>query len=354
MGRLGVRVDCSETAGLTSSTTSARCRSRTWSPARTRSERPLSSGSTLHERAAGQHDGVQPAEPAEQVYCSSARSSKRQPVVRAGLASGALFGVRVEGRADRRRRCTGASDSRSESMSPAAQDAGADASQAESSCRASPQFRRVEDGPGIRPSEPLLLRDDRAFGDITRLWRPRFDDVGSPAAGGTIIIAPRLDRPARTANVRQHDRRLAYGHVLFQEDPGNNAYLAKIWQSSIADSGALTLVAEHDADRFVSDPPDNGTSWTQDENRPGSSTSSPILGAGCSSSTCRLTATGNGVGRRQSRTASSWPWNRLPRQGDGDAATLTMTSDRDSNAPPSTEAGSGRAVQPRFALWSAW
>jgi hypothetical protein len=66
------------------------------------------------------------------------------------------------------------------------------------------------------------------------------------------------------------------GHVLLQEDPGNNAYLSKLWQYDIA-SDTLKLLAEHDPARFTV----GGASFlTTDEESSGIIDASDILGRG--------------------------------------------------------------------------
>jgi hypothetical protein len=64
------------------------------------------------------------------------------------------------------------------------------------------------------------------------------------------------------------------GHVLLQEDPGNQAYLAKVWEyDPLGDS--LKELAVHDTDRFTS----GGSSFlTQDEESSGIIDVTGILG----------------------------------------------------------------------------
>ena len=69
------------------------------------------------------------------------------------------------------------------------------------------------------------------------------------------------------------DRR---GHVLMQEDPGAQNYLARIWQYDIA-SDTLTEVAHHDPDRFA---PGGSKFLTIDEESSGIVDAEKILGKG--------------------------------------------------------------------------
>ncbi|MBL7976031.1 MAG: choice-of-anchor D domain-containing protein, partial [Candidatus Kapabacteria bacterium] len=67
-----------------------------------------------------------------------------------------------------------------------------------------------------------------------------------------------------------------YGHILLQEDVGNNAHNGKIWQYTIA-TDELKQIAQHDATRFIS----GGANFlTQDEESSGIIDVQNILGAG--------------------------------------------------------------------------
>jgi hypothetical protein len=66
------------------------------------------------------------------------------------------------------------------------------------------------------------------------------------------------------------------GQVFIEEDPGNNAYVAKQWLYDI-DSGKLVQIARHDPDRFLSGSPGF---LTQDEESSGVIDASDILGKG--------------------------------------------------------------------------
>lgn len=138
------------------------------------------------------------------------------------------------------------------------------------------QFRRVEDG-AWDPSNPdhfYFVTTDQ-FGGTTRLWRLRFDDVTNPEAGGVIEIA--YDSPAGVAGEMFDNITIdPDGHILIQEDPGGQPYLAKVWQYEIA-TGDLTLVAEHNPDLFTPGAPNF---LTFDEESSGIIDVSHILGPG--------------------------------------------------------------------------
>jgi hypothetical protein len=70
------------------------------------------------------------------------------------------------------------------------------------------------------------------------------------------------------------------GKILMQEDPGGNDHLAKIWQyDPVTDK--LTLLAQHDPDRFDPNAPVGGEPFlTRDEESSGIIDLTDILGSG--------------------------------------------------------------------------
>ncbi|HEX6869667.1 MAG TPA: hypothetical protein VF163_01100, partial [Micromonosporaceae bacterium] len=110
----------------------------------------------------------------------------------------------------------------------------------------------------------------------SRLWRLRFDEVTDPSRGGTLTMV--FEGPASSAvgpkmmdNLTVNDR----GQVLIQEDPGNQAYLAGIYQYDLT-TNTVRRVADHDPQRFLTT-----GAWfdTQDEESSGI-IPVPFLGAG--------------------------------------------------------------------------
>jgi Bacterial protein of unknown function (DUF839) len=103
-------------------------------------------------------------------------------------------------------------------------------------------FVTTEGAPGTVPSEPSVTRDGGG------LWKLSFDDVSHPAQGGTLELvldgseAPFLNKPDNMAIDRN-------GNLLIQEDPGNNAQLARIIAYDI-DTGDRGVLAEFDAELF--------------------------------------------------------------------------------------------------------
>jgi hypothetical protein len=156
--------------------------------------------------------------------------------------------------------------------------------QAESIAKSITQFRRVEDGhfdPTDRDVFYFVTTDQ--FGGQTRLWKLTFDDIRRPELGGRIEIA--IDSPAAVPGEMFDNMTVNWnGDVLLQEDPGGQAYLAKIWQYE-ASSGEMTEIAQHNPALFGAAgidlyPDIPGIQGTQDEESSGIIDLSKILGEG--------------------------------------------------------------------------
>jgi Bacterial protein of unknown function (DUF839) len=107
------------------------------------------------------------------------------------------------------------------------------------------------------------------------LWRLTYDDVERPWEGGTLTLLldgsepPLLNKPDNLALDRK-------GHLLIQEDPGNNVQLARIVAYDV-DTGERGVIAEFDPARFSSGQPEF---ITQDEESSGIIDASRFLGKG--------------------------------------------------------------------------
>ncbi len=103
-------------------------------------------------------------------------------------------------------------------------------------------FLTTEGAPGTVPSEPAVKRDGGG------LWRMRFEDIERPEKGGTLELvldgseAPFLNKPDNMTIDKK-------GNLLIQEDPGNNAMLARIIAFQI-DTGDRGVLAEFDRNLF--------------------------------------------------------------------------------------------------------
>jgi hypothetical protein len=127
----------------------------------------------------------------------------------------------------------------------------------------------TEGAPGVVPSEPTVTRDGGG------LWRVHFKDVDQPELGGTIELlldgseAPFLNKPDNMGIDRK-------GNILIQEDPGNNAQLARIVAYDV-ETGDRGVVAEFDPVVFRT----TGAKFlTQDEESSGIIDARKVLGKG--------------------------------------------------------------------------
>ena len=227
------------------------------------------------------------SEPSEVYIWVGNKQSTGNDIEKAGLVDGILHGMRVgtPGSYDANE-STVTSGERFElvALSDQTNNPTFSALQTESIAKTITQFRRVEDG-NFDPTNPNIfywVTTDN-FGGSTRLWKLTFDDIESPEAGGVIEIA--VDSPAGvdgemfdnlTVNVN--------GDVLLQEDPGNNVYLAKIWQWD-ASADDLIEVARHNPALFGAPgidlyPSIPGVQGTVDEESSGILELTDILGEG--------------------------------------------------------------------------
>jgi secreted PhoX family phosphatase len=108
------------------------------------------------------------------------------------------------------------------------------------------------------PATPTVSRDGGA------LWRLRLKDVNDPLKGGTLTMlldgseAPYLSKPD---NIVMDD----LGNILIQEDPGNNAAIARVVSYRVSD-GKLATVAQFNPEYFTT----GATAFiTQDEESSG-------------------------------------------------------------------------------------
>lgn len=201
----------------------------------------------------------------------------------AGLVNGVLNAIRVgvPGNYDVNE-LTVASNERFEVVQVGDGDSSVDSAatlQAETTLAGATQFRRVEDG-HFDPNNPndFYYTTTDQFGGTTRIWRLRFDDITNPQSGGTITIA--VDSPPGAAGEMFDNLTVdQYNHVLVQEDPGNQAYLAKVRQYDL-ETGDQVQILQHNPALFdptVAAPADF---LTQDEESSGIIDVSDLLGGG--------------------------------------------------------------------------
>jgi hypothetical protein len=221
-----------------------------------------------------------------------AKSKKGNGLDRAGLTSGSLTGVRVNGG-------TGGAPLANDSAFRAAYDKGTPvgfdlvdlnwdqsgaAQQAERTAKNVFGFTRVEDGhwDPLHPNDFYFVTTEGGEGTTGGggggLWRLRFGDIENPKAGGTLTLlldgteAIGLHKPDNVVIDR-------HGNLLIQEDPGNVPAVSRIVAYRIAD-GTMGVLAQFDRNLF--DPVHSAEPQflTQDEESSGIIDVEKMFGAG--------------------------------------------------------------------------
>jgi hypothetical protein len=219
--------------------------------------------------------GLDDTTPGQVYIYAGQKTNSSQPAEAAGLANGVLYGLKITG--------IPVEDDTTVLPEPApftvhnfgdASLLSAADLETLSSANQVTAFQRPEDGAWDPTNRNYFYFVTTAsFTTKSRLWRLRFVDVANPALGGTIEMVLDGTEGQRMMDNITINRN---GDVLIQEDPGNQPHLAKIWRYYPAED-KLSLIAEHDPDRFVS-----GASGflTQDEESSGIIDMSEILGEG--------------------------------------------------------------------------
>jgi hypothetical protein len=207
------------------------------------------------------------------------------PVQKAGLSNGNLYGVKVNG-IPTESRDTGISSGTQFTLHNLGnvQNKTGTTLQADSTAAAITEFLRPEDG-AWDPSNPrdfYFVTTDR-FDQVkantgtqvgrSRLYRLHFNSLNDLTAGGHIDMLLDGTEPQQMMDNITITRR---GQVVIQEDPGNQSHIARIWRYSI-ENDTLNEVAQHDENRFFL----GGLDFlTQDEESSGIIDVSHILGEG--------------------------------------------------------------------------
>ncbi len=219
--------------------------------------------------------GTDDATPGQVYVYIGTKTNTGNEIEKAGLTNGKLFGVAV----------TGLTTEASTSI-PAANTAFtlADLGNVENLTGATlntnsnnagvTNFLRPEDG-AWDPSNPndFYFVTTNSFTNPSRLWKLRFSDLTKPELGGTITaVLDGTEGPKMMDNLTIDNA----GHILIQEDPGNQSYLAKIWEYN-TQTDNITQIAVHDDTRFVTG---SANFLTQDEEASGIIDVQSILGKG--------------------------------------------------------------------------
>jgi Bacterial protein of unknown function (DUF839)/Domain of unknown function (DUF4114) len=216
---------------------------------------------------------------------------------KAGLNNGKLFGVKVAGLVDELAASTPAIGTRFtlSDLTSVAKGTGA-ALDAASETAGVTSFLRPEDG-AWDPSNrrDFYFNTTHQYDQVSngagtqvgnsRVWRLRFDDANNPEAGGTIeaVVDGTTDKDAtgKAVKVNMLDNMAIdnYGHIILQEDVGNQAHSGKIWQYDIA-TDSLTQLLKFDSARFGDIGVAATAPFTIDEESSGAIDMQSILGAG--------------------------------------------------------------------------
>lgn len=225
------------------------------------------------------------------VYVGSKRGSGN-PVERAGLTNGSLYGVTVS--VDRRgavmeednafglgNATTGYIGKGRFGMANLNDVSSLGAAQLEAASIAAgvARLQRCEDGawdPRRGHENDFYFVTTASEANNCRLWRLRFDDLERPEEGGEIEIVLRGDEGHKMLDNVAIDR---LGRILMDEDPGNGGRISKVWLYSI-DTRQLIQVANHNPKFFDGSTANNPSFLTQDEESSGIIDAADILGEG--------------------------------------------------------------------------
>lgn len=201
------------------------------------------------------------------------------PVERAGLTGGTLYGIKVPGVAVEPAG-TGIASGTAFTAAGLGDVTAKTGAQLEAASDAAgvTEWLRPEDA-SWDPEHPndLYFVITASFSGQSKLYRLRFADPADPAAGGTVdqLLAGSEDG-GTGERFHMLDNIVVdhTGHVMLQEDPGGQDYLARIWQYDIG-ADSLTEVAHHDPARFT-----GPARLTNDEESSGIVDAEKILGKG--------------------------------------------------------------------------
>ncbi|MBK7606974.1 MAG: T9SS type A sorting domain-containing protein [Saprospiraceae bacterium] len=138
-------------------------------------------------------------------------------------------------------------------------------------------FLRPEDG-AWDPSHPedFYFVTTNSFSANSRLWRLHFNNLNDLTQGGTATVLLDGSEGQKMMDNITIDK---FGHIMIQEDVGNNAHNGKIWQYTIA-TDELKMICKHDPARFGDIGLSATTPYNQDEESSAIIDAQSILGPG--------------------------------------------------------------------------
>lgn len=190
-------------------------------------------------------------------------------VERAGLNNGSLYAIRVnstvqtESNASNVPFANGNGSFSLVDVSAAATGSGAALESATFAAGGSTFLRPEDSAWDPTNNARLYFATTDSFSGRSRVWRATFNDLSNPSLGGSIeVVADGVEKGFFMADNLTVDGR---GHVIFQEDVGNNAHLGRVLDLDPS-TGLVKVLATHDASRFVT----GGANFkTQDEEASG-------------------------------------------------------------------------------------
>ena len=219
--------------------------------------------------------GLDDATPGQVYVYVGTKTNTGNDIEKAGLANGNLYGVAVTGLTSEISLSVPTANTAFTLASLGNVDALTGATIQTNSVNAGvTAFLRPEDG-AWDPSHPedFYFATTNSFANPSRLWKLHFTDVKNPELGGTITAVLDGTEGQKMLDNLTIDNA---GHILLQEDPGNQSYVAKMYSYNTT-TDVLTTVGQHDETRFVT----GGANFlTQDEESSGIIDVQEILGAG--------------------------------------------------------------------------
>jgi len=191
--------------------------------------------------------GTDDSTPGQVYVYVGTKTTTGNPVERAGLTNGKLYGVKVPGVPTEP---AAGIPSSSFELADLGSRVGKTGTQleADSNTALVTRFNRPEDA-SWDPTNPNVFYfvTTNAIDAPSRLWRLTFADVHNPAAGGRIeMVLDGTEGQLMMDNITVDGR----GNVLIQEDVGGNVHIGKVFKY-FPDSDTLTEVAHHDENRFA-------------------------------------------------------------------------------------------------------
>lgn len=198
---------------------------------------------------------------------AGAKTNSGTPFDQAGLTNGNLFGLKISDAVftDKQFRTTfGKFNAQPFSLVPVNWNQTGTAQGIALKNQHAMAFYRTEDG-AWDPQHPndyyFVTTDQQGASGKGGLWKASFTDRNNPALGGTLTLL--LDSSEGVffpdnMTIDQH------GHIIIQEDPGNNAYVSRMFAYDIATT-RLAPIATFDPAKFAT----GANNWTQDEETSG-------------------------------------------------------------------------------------